>query len=287
MPRLLGLAGLLLLGALPAAVVGFLAPAPCTQHTNARSSLITMAALKAGDRVVVIGSTGGCGQLIAARLADAGKYKVRAIGRSETKLRNVLGSNSGIDFGVADSTNPDSLLAPLSDADCVIIATGTSAFPSPRWKNGNTPDAVDRKGVQNILQAVTSKPRKRPIKKVIFLSSIGVLRTKSLPYSILNLFGVLDAKRDSEDLLKSMAATEDFDYVIVSRTEGGREEGRGGRDVCTQHTILFFQVNSALSHLLPKYQIGATRAVGGRALDEHRRQRSSQGGGRDEEASGD
>ncbi len=228
MPRLLILAGLLLL-LMPAGVLGFFCPAP-TQHTYARQrspSTPTMAAaLKAGDRVVVIGSTGGCGQLIAARLADAGKYKVRAIGRSLTKLQDVLGSNSGIDFDVADSTNPDSLLAPLSDADCVVIATGTSAFPSIRWKNGNTPDAVDRKGVQNILRALTSKPRKRPIKKVIFLSSIGVLRTKSLPYSILNLFGVLDAKRDSEELLKSMAATEDFDYVIVS-SRGRREGGRG------------------------------------------------------------
>lgn len=127
MPRLLGLAGLLLL-ALPAAVLGFFPQTPnalvsTRQHSS--SSMLTMAALKAGDRVVVIGSTGGCGQLIAARLANAGKYKVRAIGRSEAKLRDVLGSNSGIDFGVADSTNPDSLLAPLSDADCVIIATGT------------------------------------------------------------------------------------------------------------------------------------------------------------------
>jgi len=242
MPRLLVLAGLVLL--VPVGVLGFFSPAPnALVSARQRSTTLTMAvALKAGDRVVVIGSTGGCGQLIAARLADAGKYKVRAIGRSETKLRDVLGSNSGIEFGVADSTNPDSLLAPLSDADCVIIATGTSAFPSPRWRNGNTPDAVDRKGVKHILQALTSKPRKRPIKKVIFLSSIGVLRTKSLPYSILNLFGVLDAKRDSEDLLKSMAATEDFDFVIVSNKSGfellsmiemieiEEEEGEGGRE---------------------------------------------------------
>lgn len=231
MSRLLILAGLLSL-LIPVGVLGFFCPAS-TQQTYARqrspSTLTMAAALKTGDRVVVIGSTGGCGQLIAARLANAGKYKVRAIGRSQTKLQDVLGSNSGIDLDVADSTNLDSLLAPLSDADCVIIATGTSAFPSPRWKNGNTPDAVDRKGVQNILQALTSKPRKRPVKKVIFLSSIGVLRAKSLPYSILNLFGVLDAKRDSEEFLKSMATTEDFDYVIVSPR--GRREGWRGRQV--------------------------------------------------------
>jgi hypothetical protein len=54
------------------------------------------------------------------------------------------------------------------------------------------------------------------VKKVVFLSSVGVLRTKQLPYSILNAFGVLDAKRDSEDLLRQMASTEGFDILIVS-----------------------------------------------------------------------
>lgn len=38
--------------------------------------------------------------------------------------------------------------------------------------------------------------------QVIFLSSVGVLRTKQVPFNILNLCGVLDAKRDSEELLK-------------------------------------------------------------------------------------
>lgn len=59
---------------------------------------------------------------------------MRAVARSEGKLREVLGlSNSEIEYAAADSRDPDSLLAPLSDADAVVIATGTSAFPSPRW----------------------------------------------------------------------------------------------------------------------------------------------------------
>lgn len=178
--------------------------------------------LRKGDRVVVIGSSGGCGQLIrcvyvcvtsgllvngpllepfmsqspiathgqttSARLAKDCKYKTRAVARSEGKLRQVLGlSDAEIEYAQADSRDYDSLLAPLSDADAVVIATGTSAFPSPRWKGGNTPDAVDRKGVRNILAALTAKPRKKPVKKVVFLSSVGVLRTKQLPFNILNL----------------------------------------------------------------------------------------------------
>ncbi len=102
-----------------------------------------------------------------ARLANDGKYKVRAVGRSEVKLREVLAlDDSQIEYAQADSRDPDSLQGPLGDADAVVIATGTSAFPSPRWKGGNTPDAVDRKGVANILKALTAKPRRRPVKKV-------------------------------------------------------------------------------------------------------------------------
>jgi uncharacterized protein YbjT (DUF2867 family) len=182
------------------------------------------APVKKGDRICVIGSSGGCGQLISARLANSGLYKVRAIARSEKKLREVLDtSNPALEFAEANSREIDSLYTPLDDADVVIIATGTSAFPSPRWKGGNNPNAVDRLGVANILSVITSKPRKKAVKKVIFLSSVGTLRTKQLPYSILNLFGVLDAKHDSEELIKRMAATEGFDYLIVrpGRLVGG------------------------------------------------------------------
>lgn len=199
-------------------------PRTPSSSSSSLSALKMMAQpLKQGDRVVVVGSSGGCGQLISARLANDKKYKVRALGRSVSKLQEVLGLGNSIEYGEANSRDLDSLLDPLSDADAVVIATGTSAFPSPRWKGGNTPDAVDRKGVQNILQALTAKPRKKPVKKVVFLSSVGTLRTKQLPFSILNAFGVLDAKRDSEELLKSMAATEGFDYLIVrpGRLVGG------------------------------------------------------------------
>lgn len=48
--------------------------------------------------------------------------------------------------------------------------------------------------------------RARLCAQVVFLSSVGVLRTKQVPFNILNLCGVLDAKRDSEELLKSLGA---------------------------------------------------------------------------------
>jgi nucleoside-diphosphate-sugar epimerase len=98
--------------------------------------------------------------------------------------------------------------------------------------------------VRNVLDSVIAKPRKGAVKKVVFLSSVGTSRFDKIPYSILNLGGVLTAKRDSEDALRSIAATSGFDYLIVrpGRLVGGpwtntdvsgllkvREEGQGCR----------------------------------------------------------
>jgi len=57
------------------------------------------------------------------RLAQEGKYKVRAVGRDEASLREVL-KLEGIEYATANSRESDSLLSPLSDADAVVIATG-------------------------------------------------------------------------------------------------------------------------------------------------------------------
>ena len=46
---------------------------------------------------------------------------------------------------------------------------------------------------------------KKKIQMVVFLSSIGVTRTKSFPFFILNSFGVLDAKRDAEIAIQNMS----------------------------------------------------------------------------------
>lgn len=61
------------------------------------------------------------------------------------------------------------------------------------------------------------------LQMVIFLSSIGVTRTKSFPFFILNAFGVLDAKRDAEIAIRKMSEKEGFDYMIVrpGRLVGG------------------------------------------------------------------
>lgn len=155
---------LLLLQAVPA--LCWVAPAYAPMRASRSRAYVSMAALRPGDKVVVIGVTGGVGQLTVARLANEGKYKVRAVGRSAERSKQVLGLDN-IEYASADTkevrrhdrlgTNVqtgihadlvemccqlDSLYKPLDDADAVIIATGTSALPSPRWKVRCPPDTL-------------------------------------------------------------------------------------------------------------------------------------------------
>ena len=55
------------------------------------------------------------------------------------------------------------------------------------------------------------------------LTSVGVDRTNEMPFVILNLFGVLDAKRAGEDAVKQSAQQSNFSYSIIrpGRLVGG------------------------------------------------------------------
>jgi nucleoside-diphosphate-sugar epimerase len=51
--------------------------------------------------------------------------------------------------------------------------------------------------------------------KVVLVTSVGTTRTKDFPFSFLNLFGVLDAKRAGEEALVRAGAEKGFQWVIV------------------------------------------------------------------------
>ena len=70
--------------------------------------------------------------------------------------------------------------------------TGTTAFPSARWKDGNGPENTDFVCTRNLVSAVkTASPA---CARFVLVSSIGVERTDQMPFLILNLFGVLKYK---------------------------------------------------------------------------------------------
>ncbi|MGB7250301.1 MAG: SDR family oxidoreductase [Phormidesmis sp.] len=169
--------------------------------------------------VLVAGATGGVGQLAVARLITAG-YRVRVLTRSAEKARTLFADK--VEVAVGDITKPDTLNAATNEITHLICATGTTALPSDRWdfkidlgsnplelatnwakiyldaefRNANarnTPEAVDALGVSNLLSAVP-----RDLQRFVFVSSCGVSRKDQFPYSLLNAYGVLDAKAKGE-----------------------------------------------------------------------------------------
>lgn len=76
------------------------------------------------------------------------------------------------------------------------------------------------------------------MRRVVLLSSIGVYRAREFPFAILNLFGVLDAKRRAEEHVAALREGRAIFVVRPGRLVGGphtnvgmyRGEVRGGRD---------------------------------------------------------
>jgi uncharacterized protein YbjT (DUF2867 family) len=150
-------------------------------------------------QVSVFGASGGVGQLICNSLRDsAGIDRVTAISRNSNSL-SAFELLKGCTYVEADALKIDTLRPALSGADFVVISVGTTAFPTKKWDNGNDPQTACVKTVETILQSIAES--KEIPKKIVLLSSIGVEKVNQMPFKLLNSFGVLDAKRQSEELL--------------------------------------------------------------------------------------
>jgi len=187
-----------------------------TLVTSLRASAIT-----SGDTVLVIGGTGGVGQLVTKKLRNLGDYPVRVTSRDEARGKETVDDDS-VDVVAVDLLDEDTaaLKAAMNSASAVVISVGTTAFPTTKWAGGNTPKAIDEVAVKRIADAAQETPG---MKKVVLLTSVGVDRTKEMPFVILNLFGVLDAKRSGEAAIMAAAKAGGFEYAIVrpGRLVGG------------------------------------------------------------------
>ncbi|EAZ93156.1 SDR family oxidoreductase [Crocosphaera chwakensis] len=165
--------------------------------------------LNNSDLILVAGATGGVGQLVVAKLLEK-NLSVRALTRNQSKAEQMF--NDQVDIVIGDIRYPDTLASITQDVTHIICCTGTTAFPSQRWDFANlfdpknTPQAVDGEGVKNLIVAAPKN-----LKRFVFVSSCGVLRKDSLPFNILNIFGVLDAKLYAENTLKSSG----LPYTII------------------------------------------------------------------------
>jgi uncharacterized protein YbjT (DUF2867 family) len=168
--------------------------------------------------VFVAGATGGVGQLVVAKLL-AGGYSVQALCRDEAKARQMFGDRVSLVIG--DLRQPETLTTAMAGVGAVICCTGTTAFPSDRWKFDlpplnpielaavwlriltdaefrnakaqNGPVQADAIGVETLVNAAP-----KDIKRFVFISSCGITRKGEFPFKLLNGFGVLDAKERGE-----------------------------------------------------------------------------------------
>eukprot|EP00977_Amphora_coffeiformis_P008463 scaffold1916_cov140-Amphora_coffeaeformis.AAC.5 len=197
---------------------------------RARGTVISKSALAAavtpGDTVVVVGATGGVGQLVTQKLRN-NQFNVRVTSRNVEQARGILDgpdndSDKPLDLVPLDLIrgSSDQMSAALQGASGLVISVGTTAFPTMKWRGGNTPQAIDADAVTKLVQAATAVPT---MKKIVLITSVGVYRTDEMPFKVLNLFGVLDAKRTGEDALKVAATANGVDYVILrpGRLVGG------------------------------------------------------------------
>jgi uncharacterized protein YbjT (DUF2867 family) len=153
------------------------------------------------DLILVAGATGGVGQLVVAKLLEK-HLAVRALTRNRDKARQMF--DDRVEVTVGDTLQPNSLIAATKNVTHIICCTGTTAFPSLRWdfsnlfQPTNTPQQVDAAGVKNLVAVAPQN-----LKRFVFVSSAGVLRKDSIPFNILNAFGVLDAKLQGEKTIQA------------------------------------------------------------------------------------
>ncbi|KAJ3704378.1 hypothetical protein LUZ61_008083 [Rhynchospora tenuis] len=148
--------------------------------------------------VLVIGGSGGVGQLVVASLLSRG-IKSRLLLRDPSKAVSLFGQQNEdtLEVWKGDTRNPNDIdPAMFEGVTHVICCTGTTAFPSRRWDGDNTPEKVDWEGIRNLVNVMPHS-----VKRLILVSSVGVTKYNELPWSIMNLFGVLKYKKMGEDFV--------------------------------------------------------------------------------------
>lgn len=175
------------------------------------------------------------GQLVTRKLrARNNSYNVCVVARDAARAKGVLMGDDeelGLDGDSAvdvvelnlvgeDKAGDEELKKAMEGSTGIVISIGTTAFPTKRWSGGNTPQAIDQEAVSRIANLAADIPT---LRRMVLLTSVGVSRTKEMPFLILNLFGVLDAKRSGEEAVKSAATNSNFSYSIIrpGRLVGG------------------------------------------------------------------
>ena len=171
--------------------------------------------MKKNHLILVVGATGGVGQLTVAKLINKG-WTVRLLTRNSEKAQKLFNNQAEIIEG--DLRQPQTLPPATFKITHLISCVGTTAFPSDKWElefpnrwnyltvyfnrqqaiqqGKNSPQKIDAEGIINLINACPNN-----LQRFVLVSSCGVLRKEQFPFKLLNLFGVLDAKKQGEDAL--------------------------------------------------------------------------------------
>lgn len=171
------------------------------------------------NMILVVGATGGVGQLVVSKLL-AKNLPVRILTRNRDKANQMFNSeNHQVDIAIGDIRQADTITSAMVNVSSIICCTGTSAFPSDKWefttppnffdvafslfnhdilesKAKNSPVKIDNEGVKRLVSLAPKN-----LHRFVLVSSCGILRKTQFPFKLLNLFGVLDAKKEGEDAL--------------------------------------------------------------------------------------
>jgi uncharacterized protein YbjT (DUF2867 family) len=156
---------------------------------------------------------------VVARLIEKG-MPVRVLTRGVERAQKMF--EGKVEAIAGDTRDLSTLPSATQDVSYIICCTGTTAFPSEKWdfevpeasnpvqrwlewgqiyfnpdyrrtKARNGPQQVDAEGVHNLVAAAP-----QDLKRFVYISSCGVERKDQFPYTVLNAFGVLDAKQKGE-----------------------------------------------------------------------------------------
>lgn len=183
------------------------------------------------QHILITGATGGVGQLAVAYALSQG-YAVRAMTRNVAKARALF--DDRVDLVQADLRVSDTLTTALERIDAILCCSGTTAFPSDKWQVDlptqpleqffawsriyfdsdyrqnnakNSPETADGQGIKNLIAVAKNVS----IQRFVLVSSLGVERKQQFPFSLLNAYGVLDAKASAEHSLRESGLA----YTIV------------------------------------------------------------------------
>uniref|UniRef100_A0A2N9J8K8 NAD(P)-binding domain-containing protein n=1 Tax=Fagus sylvatica TaxID=28930 RepID=A0A2N9J8K8_FAGSY len=202
--------------------------------------------------VLVVGGSGGVGQLIVASLLNR-NIKSRLLVRDPEKAVSLFGKQDEETLQVfkGDTRNLEDLDPSIFEGVThVICCTGTTAFPSKRWDGDNTPERVDWEGVKNLISALPSS-----LKRIVLVSSVGVTKFSELPWRPGRL---TDGPYTSYDLNTLLKATAGKRRAVVIG-QGDKLVGEVSRLVVAEACIQALDIEFTLGKI---YEINSVEGDG-------------------------